>query len=214
MYNAEHRQPSVAGKRAILTLAMLLLGGATAAQATTIDDIRVEGWYGTGVNKAVLVVDFAPGNGDADSFAFGVNFGATSTDTITGYNLLQTASSGNGSLGFDSHSDPLWGWMLDEIWYTDPKTSQSYDVRNNWPAAWWSYWTSTDGSTWSSSDVGASSRMVGSGDIDGWVAQVGDVWPGTPPVAPMNAVPEPSTLVLALAGGLAVLVCRCRRRAR
>jgi hypothetical protein len=208
MRKVEHRQPSVAGKGVVLALATLLLGGATAVQATTIDDIKVEGWYGAGSNKAVVVVDFAPGNGDADSFAFGVNFGQASTDTITGYDLLQRAANGNGSLGFDSHVDPLWGWELDEIWYTDPKTSQYYDVRNAWPTAWWSYWTSTDGASWSASDVGASTRMVGNNDIDGWMAQRGDVWPGTPPVAPMKEVPEPSTLVLALAGGAALLIWR------
>jgi hypothetical protein len=211
MSNAELRRPSVTGRRAILTFAMLLVGAATAVQATTIDDIKIEGWYGTGVNKAVVVVDFAPGNGADDSFAFGVNFGAAATDKITGYDLLQAAASGNGSLGLDSHVDALWGWELDEIWYTDPRTSQLHDVRNSWPTAWWSYWASTDGTNWSSSDVGASTRVVGNGDIDGWMAQQGDVWPGTPPVAPMKEVPEPSTLVLALAGGLAVLVCRWRR---
>jgi hypothetical protein len=218
----EPRQPLVAGKSAILSFAMLLLVGVTAVQATTIDDIRIEGWYGTGVNRAVMVIDFGPGNGDADSFAFGVKFGTQPNDTINGYQMLQMARDGtpleNGGpthiLDFDSTYYQGLGYMVSEIWYTDPRTSQLHDVLADYPTRWWSYFTSGDsGVSWSDSWYGAEGETVSNGSVHGWMAEAGDAYPNPnpQPVTPFIETPEPSTLMLAVAGGLALLVWRGRR---
>ncbi len=199
----------VAKKRVVLAIGIAFLGLVGTARATTIDDLLLQGWYGNpaGVNQAALVIDFWPGNGASDSFAFGVTFGSTAADTMTGLELLQAVQNGNSNFGFHFITDPTYGAMIDQIWYTDPETAQSYDVFANYPDAWWSYWGNDNG-TWNESWVGASSRTLQNGGMDGWLAKPGDDY-YSGPVAP---VPEPAVLALMIAGSLAALAWHWRRR--
>ncbi len=62
-----------------------LLGGARPTWAYALEDVRIEWWTGSGAHEVLLVVDFWPYNGQADSFAFGCRFDASE---ITGAQLL------------------------------------------------------------------------------------------------------------------------------
>ncbi len=207
---------SAALGRFVLALGAVLFGFASASRAEMFDSLQLEGWYGEGVNKAVLVVDFSPSDGD--SFAFGLRFGDAADETITGFEMLQRVRTGT-SNAFNFAST-YWGVelgnMIDEMWYTDPETSVLYDAAYDWPNTWWSYWLSDDaGSTWQLPMIdpdhwlSADTRLVGNNDTDGWLAKPGDDATSLP-VAP---VPEPGTLVLVAAGIAAALVRRLRRTA-
>jgi hypothetical protein len=157
----------------VLGLGAVLFNVAGLSFADAFSGLTIEDWSGTGVNTAALVVDFAPGNGASDSFAFGVRFGTSPSDTITGLQLLQAVYDGNPN--FDFHYTQFDnGAYVDEIAY---KQYDSPPIPNP-TGVWWTYWTSSSvGQPWTSPDFGCSSRIVSNGSIDGWLAQAtGDDW--------------------------------------
>lgn len=150
----------------------------------------VEGWYGSGANHALLIVDFSPGDGD--SIGFGYRF---STDSITGDDLLRGVAAEAPAFTVEYSSSGF----VDAMGFQDGIVD--HYVRYNWPDAWWSYWTSEDfGQTWAPSWVGSADRIITSGGTDGWLAKPGDDYASTPSVP----VPEP-TGMLALFGGISAL---------
>ncbi len=125
-------------------------------------------WYGSGVCSAVLVVDFMAGNGASDSFAFGVKFGAASSDTISGTTLLQTVYDNNTNFDY-TVTHYSFGDYVSEIAYTDPTTNANY-VAPSSSSMYLSYWTSGDfGRSWLYSQVGSNDRIVSNGDVNGWL---------------------------------------------
>jgi hypothetical protein len=169
--------------RMILALGVALLADASATQAASILDsgLKIENWTGTGVNTAALVVDFSPGNGMADSYAFGVRFGSLPTDTITGFQLIQAVSAGNANFDFQHQfygpppegGDPL-GEMIFSISYTDPRTQVTYDGPPvvNPTGMWLTYWSSGDqGKNYDVMWSSCSYRTIHDGDVDGYLAQ-------------------------------------------
>ncbi len=178
-----------------VTILILVLAIAGAANAYFVDDLLIEDWSGTGSNGSLLVVDFWPGNGQVDSFAFGCNFSSTS---ITGIELLDTVH--NDDNGFTYAQS---GGFITDMWYV--KEGTTYHTGYSWPDSWWSYWISDDyGQNWSSSGVGAGSRTLNDGDTDGWLAKPGSDWTS----APVTPVPEPMTIALLGLGGLLLRVRR------
>jgi hypothetical protein len=142
-----------------------LLAVVSAGWAYPLHDVRVEWWTGTGAHEALLVVDFWPGNGPADSFAFGYRFDAAE---ITGAQLL--AAVGAANQGF---SYAVVGGFVNDIWYV--KDGTTYHGTYDWPDSYLSYWVSTDyGQTWAYSSFGIDSRVLHDGDTDGWLAIPGD----------------------------------------
>jgi hypothetical protein len=137
-----------------------LLTGGTTSWAYPLDQVRVEWWTGTGAHKVLLVVDFWPGDGQADSFAFGYRF---ATAEITGAQLL--AGIGAANQGF---SYAIVGGFVNDIWYV--KSGETYHGTYDWPASYPSYWLSADqGQTWTYSSFGLESRILHDGDTDGWL---------------------------------------------
>jgi hypothetical protein len=159
-------------------VAVLAVSGASAYE---VNDVRTEFWTGAGTNQVLLVVDFWPGNGQADSFAFGYRF---SEPQITGVDLLDAIQAAG--LGFSYL--PTGGPFLDEIKYI--KDGITYQVTYHWPDAWWRYLISDDyGSTWTESPDGMTLRVLLDGDTDGWAALPGDDWtsvPATPVLGDMD----------------------------
>lgn len=149
--------------------------------AYQLDDVRIEWWTGSGTNQALLVVDFWPGNGQFDSFAFGYHF---SQSQITGLELLDAVQAADHGFSYA----PVGGPYLTDIWYI--KGSTTYHMGTDWPNSWWKYLTSDDyGSTWAESQYGMTMRVLASGDSDGWLAVPGDDWtsvPVTPVLGDMN----------------------------
>jgi len=164
--------------RAWVAFALLLSAAVAATEAYELSQVRVEHWVGNGQNAVLLVVDFWPGNGAADSFAFGYRFDALS---ITGLQLLDAIQAAN--VGFSySHT----GGFVTDFWYL--KDGHLYHTGYNWPQAWWSYWLSDDwGETWDFAPVGPASRLLSDGQTDGWLAKPGND-PDSEPITPLHLV--------------------------
>jgi hypothetical protein len=168
--------------RVVATLAAwVALWTSTMSWAYEMEDVRIEFWTGSGPNQVLLVVDFWPGNGQADSFAFGYQFSAPQ---ITGLDLLNALQAANQGFSYA----PAGGSYVTDIWYVMGGTT--YHVGEHWPNSWWKYFTSADfGTTWAASDYGLTQRILVSGDSDGWLALPGDDWtsvPVTPVLGDMN----------------------------
>jgi len=150
-------------------LCWLWLLWSAAAGQTVFPHIGLEGTYGQGTNEVLLVVDFWPGNGTADSFAWSVRFGAAPTDTISGYQLLQAVQDASqGAFTVEAtYFGPDWGYFIDSISYAVGPTI--YQTRG-WPAGFLSYWNSAGPNPgWTASWVGSSFRLLRHSEADGWL---------------------------------------------
>jgi hypothetical protein len=137
-----------------------LLLGVGASWAYPLDQVRVEWWTGTGAHEVLLVVDFWPGNGPADSFAFGYRFDAAE---ITGTQLLTAVGAANQGFSY-----AVVGGFVNDMWYV--KDGVTYHGTYDWPASYPSYWLSADyGETWTYSSLGMDLRILHDGDTDGWL---------------------------------------------
>ncbi|MEW6199483.1 MAG: hypothetical protein AB1601_12575 [Planctomycetota bacterium] len=153
-----------------------LLWAVGVAAAYGLEQVRVEAWVGQGPHRALLVVDFWPYNGAADSFAFGCRFEAAQ---FTGLDLLDAVQGAN--IGFAyAHAS---GFVTD-FWYL--KNGHMYHTGYQWPQAYWSYWLSTDwGQSWEYAPVGPAGRVLQDGETDGWLAKPG-YDPDSEPVTPLH----------------------------
>ncbi|MEN6407897.1 MAG: PEP-CTERM sorting domain-containing protein [Thermoguttaceae bacterium] len=197
-----------------VVLAFCALAGTI--HAATLDDLQFEGSYGTGSNRAALVVDFSSGDGVIDSFAFEVWF---NTPTITGFQLLNDVRNGT-SNGFQ-YTTGYGGGFVQSMSYmgrqmtSDDETGMSL-----------MYWTSNNaGTSWNLGWDPLADTVLSNNDSLGWLSQIifwdspdGKNWYSDPPesewlqpVAPLKSAPEPSVIVLLLTG-LAAAAWRWRRK--
>lgn len=187
-------------KRFFMTTVIILTTIVAPAGAYTMDDVRIEGTYGSGSNAALLVVDFWPGNGQSDSFAFECQFDGTTTGT----GLLDTVA--NGNVNFSYAFAP--NGALGDVWYTDPDTGTSYHTTYDWDASWWSYWVSADyGETWGWTNYGPNDEVVANGGTNGWLGKPGSDWTSEP----MTPVPEPVGASLLILGGVMAAFIKRKR---
>jgi hypothetical protein len=207
----------------LFVLGVMSPNAAEQALAVSLDAIVSEGWCGTGVNQTALVVDFSTGDGHADSFGFGYNYGTTVGETTMVYDVMYALKTRPGS-AFNfiatDYSSYGWGYLINSISYTKNGVTYTDNYRSGEddPIAYWYLWTSGDaGRNWTQSLNGASFTSLGNGDIAGYVAAVPDEYvnwtSNTPPETP-TAAPEPSIIVLVLSGGLTLLGWRFWRRRR
>ena len=142
--------------------------------------VDVDYWSGSGSNEAVVVVDFHATGGD--SYAFGFKWDGSAT----GYDAL-VAIDAAGALDFEATPYGDMDYFIDNFHYNSESGNPGY---------YWQYFTSTDGSAWTSSWVGMSSRTLTNGDWDGWYNGF------DPGVSPTTPIPEPMTIVSLGLGGL------------
>lgn len=174
----------------IISLVILM----NSASAYSIEDLQLEGSYGTGSNTAYVVVDFAPYNGQEDSFAFEAAFDGT----IDGIQLLDVIADNESRF---SYSAP--GGFMNDVWYTDSQGTQYHSdyVWTDTEQRYWGYWVSDDlGESWGYSGSGADGTDVTDGDTNGWLALPGDDYTSTP----VTPVPEPASIVVLSLGTLLV----------
>jgi len=139
---------------------------------------------GSGVNTAGVYIEWS----DGFVAEFGINFGQTASDTITGADLMLTLDDkiADFTLGYTN-----WGSEENPDLFID---SMEYLGHINsgfgGGADWWHYWIKDAGQTeWTSPFYGMSNRTVGDGDMDGWI------------YGRDTSVPEPATIVLLAIGG-------------
>ncbi len=166
--------------RVAIVVGWMALLTSGAARAYEISDLRVEWGTGTGGNLALLIVDFWPGNGSADSFAFTVNF---ADPEISGLQLLDALQAADRGFSYAES-----GGFLTDIWYI--RQGKTFHTTYNWPVSYWSYWLSSDhGQSWDYAQTGPGGRLLQNGDTDGWLALPGDNYtdqPITPLLGDMN----------------------------
>jgi len=165
-------------KTYILLLALLCI--AAPARSALISES-----VGTGASTSTIVVDFGPA-----SYAFQVHYDAP----ITGLSALQL---------LDQNST----FRLETVHFSfgDLVSGIEYDghfqsgIGNN-GTDWWHYWTSNNGTIWSSSGSGAGIRTLADGSWDGWtwVRDQGSAVPDTP-------TPEPGSCALLIAATATLL---------
>ncbi len=184
-------------KLTITAVALTAVLLSSSAFALSYDNVVIESWVGSvnAANSAILVVDF-----DSKSFAWGYRWDGKAS----GYDMLTAVA---GVTDLDVVIDTQYGSPLfNSFSYHGYK--ESYDSSNWSNTRWWEYWTSTDGSSWTSSWVGSSERVLSDGAWDGW--SWSHAWPATGTAPETPATPEPMTLA-ALTAGLGALVARKRK---
>lgn len=171
------------------------LGAANAATLTNGSRVISED-VGTGTNTSDVVVDFGP-----QSYDFKVHYN-TAINGIQALQLIQASSDLRVSTEHFSFGDFVNG--IDYGGYADTGDGSTPPAF----ADYWAYYTG-DGTSWTSSLVGAGDRLLSNGSYDGWV------WNPAQSTAPDFAVaPEPaSALALAAAAVIGLLPRRRRRRA-
>ncbi len=164
--------------RNLICLIVVLAITSSAVIATPVE-------VGTGVNTAGMYIEWS----DGFVAEFEINFGETSSDTITGADLMLTLDSELADFTLEYSN---WGseekpdLFVDGIEYLG-----HYNSGYGGGANWWHYWIKDAGQTeWTIPLYGMSSRSVGNGDMDGWI------------YGRDTSVPEPATIALLGLGGL------------
>ena len=161
-------------------------------------DIIIESEWGFGDNEALMVIDFSPGNGQDDSFAFLGKFSAAS---IGDFDLFDIVAN-DPNLSYSDNS----GMMMD-IYYHDPDTGIDYEGVTPLPGWEYSWWISTK--EYPEDDWGYDRTMT-DGNITGWCFTEYEVWGMMPPVIP-SAVPVPGAVWLLVSGFVGVIGIMRRR---
>ena len=182
--------------RALLVLAAMLI--ASSASAFEFDDIQF--WVGSGPNQAALVIDWNDGI-SPQSLAWGLRWGGTAT----GADMLSAIDAADSRLAVDGSVGQYGLFVNGMSYYLGAGSTHDQTTPADWSQSW-SYWVgdSATSPNWTSSQVGASSRLLADNCWDGWSFTSWDAsynpitLPGDPVAAP---VPEPSSL-LPLASGL------------
>ncbi|MEE2718979.1 MAG: hypothetical protein VX727_04270 [Planctomycetota bacterium] len=168
--------------------AVTLLACTTGAGAAIIETYQV----GTGFYTSAVQVDFANGNG----YLFEVAWQDAGT---TGWDLLLTIADELEVVDLD-YSTSEWGVFLQGI---TVQGDVDWGDGSGWSEGiedYWHYWTGDSSSSgWSYSMIGADTRTVSDGSVDGWVF--------LSPDAP-QALPAPGAIALLAIG----FVGRRRRR--
>ncbi len=179
-----------------LLLALGLCPGA--AKALSFADVATESEVGSGANEAMIVVDWKEGVSPSHAWLYRWDGSASYADA---YAAIQAATLG----AFD------WsGGNFVEFMSYDDADGDQHDTQ---AAFFLSFWSSLDGVSWETIDVGVEEQLLVDGGWSGANPNLTDdidLFPGDPPNVPL--VPEPSTALL-LGMGLALVGSRRRQTA-
>jgi hypothetical protein len=227
MFALQQAVTARAARIAFFGLVLTLFGPTVAARASVIN---YEGSYGSGTNNVALVVDFPNGSGGSDNFAFQVKFDA---DAIPGFSVLDAVRDGtNHDFDYTIHT-AAWGDGVASMTYKTHSVEVTFELGNPETLLYWI--SNNGGESWSPTNIdewwgmtALSGATFGNNQVLGWVKDsivwamddFGNYSP-TPsfeqwkrPVLPLTETPEPSTLVLLVAGGMAAMAWQWLRRNR
>jgi hypothetical protein len=214
-------------------LAPVLAGcfSVSVASSATFDDVQF--WVGSGANRAALVIDWNDGK-SAESLVWGYRWDGSATgldmfhaivsaDPRLFANVSPLTQFGTSvyGIGYDLNGNHVFnvspglsfdagGWIVGS---PDDSRAPS-EAADHWSEGWnfgfWGYDVkSSSGGAWGFADSGPDGRVLSDGVWDGYSFAPGFNF--TDPSDPLAApVPEPTTAVLGLAGGIALLVRRFR----
>lgn len=164
----------------------------------TVDFEEITYWVGSGDSVAALVVKWSDGKGDDTNLVWGYRWNGTATgeqmlNAVAQadprfYMLVKRDTpygTAIGGIGFDLDGDgisyilrdttkcPLTNGVYNTTAYYDFDSYTSPNAGDHWQAGWyqgyWSYWVAAaTGDDFAYSQLGASSRMLSNGSIDGW----------------------------------------------
>jgi len=165
-----------------ITITALLLAGE--AFGLAFDDVIVDATIGSGANETLIVIDWETGDTPSHAWLFQWDGALSYADAfdalmlnIVGFSWSQESfvQYMNYDHGLDDHASEALGWL--------------------------SFWESSDGEIWATTNLGVYEQVLVAGGWVGVNANLPDgTWPGDAPVLP---VPEPSTgalLALSLVG--------------
>jgi hypothetical protein len=215
-------------KKTCLALALFAVSGWNSLRAQTIVDFdSIQYWVGTGSNRAALIIDWKNTSTPNSSFAWGFRWDGQAT----GYEMISAIA---GNVGLDpapavpdGTGDPAltiyavdfgFGLAVSAIGYQIGATTLFERGFNPDTPGFFAYFLA-DGSTalpttWTSSMVGSSDRLLSNNSWDAWVWAPNFV--ESLPDTPLAAIPEPGAilLILASAAGIWLISIRRRRQAR
>jgi hypothetical protein len=174
--------------------------------------LKIEQSVGSGSQSSYFVVDL--GNNGGASYAFEYRFEPAAS--VTGFDawsqIVQESDLDWDATVFD------FGTFVDRFAYgSDGEQPVWADSAQSW-AYWFGAWDSATSSiAWTPADVGMSDRIIQHGAFEGWrVTSYDPVTfdPLSAPVAPLSSVPEPSTaiLLMTIGGAIVLRVARGERR--
>jgi hypothetical protein len=185
--------------KTLMTLAFLMAGACT--HAFGLNDIQY--WTGSGSNQAGFVLDFNDGQ-TSYSYAWGFRWNGTAT----GEDMARAIDASDIRLNLTLPVFAGLGAYMDAATYS-PVGGPNHNGAT-FPAGFFSYWTGAPG-TWTSSNIGMTSRSLVNGTWDGFSYSTDTTnFTSTAPRMPIAAVPEPATMS---ALGLGVLALLRRRKA-
>lgn len=138
-------------------------------------------WVGSGANTAFVSIDFDDSLSASRNFIFGVRFDGLSISGLDALNQIATST----SLQF---TDLDGGYIIQ---FSYEYKDESFDETGSWPDSSWSYWESLDGgASWATHMVGATTRQLTDGALDGWAYTTSGSWPGLEPNGPVASPRE------------------------
>ena len=162
----------------------------------------VEHITGSGPSKTLLELDFGT-NAAPQPHLFAYQWDPATTPSVNGRTLLQALQADSFGVAFtDTFFASFNSYFLNTLWYQTNMPPDAY------PDSFWYLFTSSDGTTWSESQIGYDQTTIPNNSFFAWGLQHDD--PNLPagyPFPPLpashypaaiTAVPEPASLLLGL----------------
>lgn len=182
-------------KQIIFSMVLSIFLSINAFSQFSFNDIVL--WTGTGPNKAALVIEWTTPDGSYTSKVWGYRWSGTKD----GRDMLNAIKAADprifekaGSYGDQTVFGLGYDMDCDGFTYVAGanETGHADDANDVYKEGWmyqgyWSYWLSTNGTSWTYSNYGIANRTLTNGSWDGWRFAYAPSWTANPPRTPFTA---------------------------